>query len=948
MLLLLLILSTNGYSFGADDLNKYTSQAIGQVGQYKSMPIDLAEETKFQGVKLIIDSLRYIQGTNQSSQTDDAILINAQAEFELPFAVSSTDDKVIKFKGYNLPLAGEGNIRIGLVSEHKIDIIKDKVSMVIKPTMNSGSKKEIGKCAGADSTYIEFNCNGVQDVGLVGYFEFKNSFLKPATKGTDAVLAHFSFTYSNGLITKVCFNDSFKVSGCGDFVFTVLDAIADFSESRNGAGFQFPSGYWTNGLPNEAWMGFFLKELSVTFPKELDLNKKKNKNAQAKFSNVLIDDYGFTGLFLLTDMIDTKGENDNSGLNLAVDTIGVEFWQNDLSGGLIAGQADVPFLEKGEKQKDGVEGYNMKFRGQIGYNRETDHYLYNVTLATETNNEFKVPLTDKAKIKINKGSYLEVGNKNENEEFAAALCLNGALSIDSKLSLKGINFEKLKFSSTKPHVSIGSMALQGELGFNFKGFGIALKRLELQMPDKDPETAKLGITAGIELSPGGATIGADAGFQIYSIYKDKKWKYDKFVVDEIALDLDFSVFHFYGKIKNFDDDATYGDGYLGELKLTLKEFGFGVDGEVRFGKVDSTRYWFTKAEADVSGFHLLLFPPGVFIKSFSGGCYYHMSRPLISDPSAETVKLSKATDYKPSNDVGFGFIAGMGLYFMDKKLCGANVEFEMNFNTHWGVNYVSLVGIASILKEIKKEDTKTTGTIGAWLSAHYDRPNKTFHAGMGANINFASLLKGNVDMTLHADPEEWYFWMGTRTKPSELDFAKILTAKSYFMIGKIPTSLPPMLPKIAAKKGITKSSAEGKDDDVFNGRGFAFGVGVEAGASVSLPLDILYAGFELDAGTDILVGTGQCGQASWRGTGRAYVYAEGHLGASIPVLRWCKWHPCFKKKKVNVFSGESWALMEGSIPAPAYFSGSLGFTCKILFIKLPKINVGITVGENCN
>ena len=112
------------------------------------------------------------------------------------------------------------------------------------------------------------------------------------------------------MITKVCFNDSFKVSGCGDFVFTVLDAIADFSESRNGAVFQFPSGYWTNGLPNEAWMGFFLKELSVTFPKELDLNKKKNKNAQAKFSNVLIDDYGFTGLFLLTDMIDTKGGND--------------------------------------------------------------------------------------------------------------------------------------------------------------------------------------------------------------------------------------------------------------------------------------------------------------------------------------------------------------------------------------------------------------------------------------------------------------------------------------------------------------------------------------------------------------------------------------------------------------------------------------------------------------
>lgn len=936
---------------GESDLNQMATNAISKVGTYRSMPIDLAEETKFQGVNLTIDSLRYIRGNDVNGVKDDHVYINAQADIQLPFAVSANGDNVIKFKGINLPLAGEGNIRIGLVSTHEINIIKDKVRMIIKPSLSSGSKAEMGDCKSTDSTFVEFNCNGVKDVGLVGYFEFSNSFLQPASPGknNDKVLAHFAFTYSEGLLSKVCFNDSFKVRGCGDFVFHVLDAIADFSEGRNGGGFKMPSGYWDEtGLPEEAWMGFFLKEMSVRFPKEMDLNKKKNKNAEVKVANVLIDDYGFTGSVLATNFIDTKDENSDGGLNIAVDTVGVEFWQNDLAGGLIAGQADVPFLDKNtEKDDEGVEGYNMRFRGEIGYNRVTDRYLYNVSLATQTDNEFKVPFTNKATIKVNKGSHLDLGNKNEKEEFVASLCMNGALNIKSNLSVKGVNFEELKFSSARPHVSVKSMALNGEMGCKFGGFSIGLKRLELQIPPTaDPEEAKLGITASIELVPGEATIGADAGFQIYCV-NDKKWRFKKLEVDEIGLDLDFTAFHFKGNIRHFEDHSDYGNGFRGSLLLSLKEFGFGVDGEILFGKKDETRYWFTKATADVSSFHLMLFPPGVFIKSFSGGCYYHVDRPKISDPNAETVKIPTVIDYKPNENVGFGFIAGMGVYFMDKKLCGANVEFEMNFNPHWGVNYVSLIGVASVLKEMTIKDQTSKGIIGAWLSAHYDRPNKTLHAGLGIDINVAGLLKGTGKMTIHSDPKEWYVWVGDRNEPNKLDFVKILKSESYFMLGKIPTYLPPMIPSIAAHHGITKSSAEGQGSAIYEGKGLAFGVGIETGARVSLPLDILYAGFDLKAGVDVLVGSGQCRSLDWRANGRAYIYADGQLGASIPVIRWCKFHPCIKKKSVNVFSGRTWALLEAAIPAPAYFDGKLGFQCKILFIKLPTIKVGVTVGENC-
>ena len=178
LLFLLPFVSQSGYAGipGENDLNQMASDAISKVGTYKSMPINLLEETKFQGVSLSIDSLRYIRGNDVNGVKDDHVYINAEADIQLPFAVSANGDKVIKFKGINLPLAGEGNIRIGLVSTHEINIIKDKVKMIIEPSLSSGTRAELGDCKSLDSTFVEFNCNGVKEVGLVGHFEFSNSF----------------------------------------------------------------------------------------------------------------------------------------------------------------------------------------------------------------------------------------------------------------------------------------------------------------------------------------------------------------------------------------------------------------------------------------------------------------------------------------------------------------------------------------------------------------------------------------------------------------------------------------------------------------------------------------------------------------------------------------------------------------------------------------------------
>mgnify|MGYP003292757641 CR=1 FL=1 len=62
---------------------------------------------------------------------------------------------------------------------------------------------------------------------------------------------------------------------------------------------------------------------------------------------------------------------------------------------------------------------------------------------------------------------------------------------------------------------------------------------------------------------------------------------------------------------------------------------------------------------------------------------------------------------------------------------------------------------------------------------------------------------------------------------------------------------------------------------------------------------------------------------------------------------WCKFYPCIKGKKIDIFNGSVLAALSGEVPAPARVSGKLGFKCSIIFINLPTIDVDVTVGEGC-
>ncbi len=890
------------------------------------------------GVELTIDGFQMNRTSVDAGGGN--VLLDAEAAFALPFSISSSGNNIIRFEGKGISMDGS------MSEEAKIFLKSDIDFVFLENKIKLKLKKE-----GDDRCWISFDCKGVQNGQISGDFVFDKSFVSPA-KGNEAVTASFSFNLGDGFISKVNFSQPFKVANCGDFVFEVTDAIVDLSSTKNAAGFVFPADYWDESAGDPVtWNGFFLKNIKVTVPKDLSFNGDGNA---VIVNNLLIDDYGLTGNFMMS-FHEGKSENTdqkkNPGLDFSVDTIGVSIWQNELSDGMISGKAQVPFLKENGSDKP-VE---LGFRGSFGY---SDRFYYNINAKIQENATFGVPFTDKAHVNISKGSYLDIGDKKGGDGFEASLCMNGSLNVDSDFQLKGVKFEGLKFSTSSPHVGIDYFGLDGKVGFSFAGFGISLNELGLNTNvtnDKYPDAKDLlDLRIGAQLSlaqEGSWGISVGGGFDIFSDFNESKWEYRDFDVDKIKLDMDFSAFRFKGDIeyKNSKDIGvdTIKSEFRGGLLLEISALNFGVSGDVIFGRTKSNQaYFYTRAEVELpSG--VMLFPPCVFAKSFMGGLYYKMSTPCTSTSGDGQGKDFKPIDvnnkdkYIFDSKAGFGFLAGMGIYVAEKSLVSASANLELSLNSHWGLNFIRLYGAASFLSEMKLGDDPQKANIKAMLNSIYDRPNRTFEAQLQGDINYEKILKGQANVLLHTDPDRWHFWLGTRNQPNNLTFAGFAKSQSYFMMGEIEAPLLPLNETVAAKAGITLSPAHGQEGAISQGKGFAFGVDMTVGAKVSLPLDILYAGFNLSGGTDLMIMRPES-QNKWIGTGDVYVYADGSVGASVPWLKWCKWHPCIRMKKFSVFNGTTFASLQGSGPTPFTGKGNLNFKCSIFCLDLPSVDVSVS------
>lgn len=879
-------------------------------------------------LELSMDTLRYKREGNQGG-----IYLDAHALFKLPPGISTSNASSIGFMGENIPLMGGGDpARLHLIGDmvtRRFPIIENRAWMKV-----------------SDKSYVEMDCNGIQRVYLKGTFEFASNMILPANvtnlDNDTVVAADFECNVNakdlGDIVFLVNFPKPFKVKATDNMVYTVSDAIADFSTVTNAENFSFPDKYQNpfKDDPN-MWTGFALKALKV------DVNGVVPFVNYISAYNVLIDETGVSGWFSTSISTNNRGNKNNSQagnnstsakdngdavtdatkvdpgisesgakvLGVEITELSVGLANGRVCGGSLKGSVDVkPLVDTNGKP------LHTDILGTLGRSESG---------GLEFDIEAKFPVTQKFNMKVCKNMNVTVGAgtmlryMNHGAQKGFTFLLNGAVSVEKgDVTMVDIGFQDLKFSTYQPHFGGGHFSLNSMKPLEMGGLQISLTKFEAGY-DTTSKLAKLEADVAVKLLGGGDNgdeerVSVEGGFTMLSNV-EKNWKMEEIDIHKIAFSCDFSAFKMAGSIENYKNDQIFGKGFAGAVSLDIIPINVGVSIAAKFGKTnykspnqETYRYWYAAGDARLPG--ILIFPPSVMLNSISVAVYRRMF--FAIDQSS--YKLAGTTLPDPTN--GFGFKAGIGVSVVKPDLLAAIANLSMNFYSGGGLRNIAVDGMMYMLG-----DKLETAIVKGLVHFNYDFKEKTLDLNANVDASLAGVITGHAPLQLHTDPNSWHLYLGTDSDPSNLNFAGLARAQSYFMVGKLPSAiLRPLDPEITTRFDILQSPVTAGDntETLMEGNGLAFAValGVNCGFS-----KFIYAEVNFKGGLDALVlrRPGMvCGNSNYRANGKVYVYLD--LGAGVK----------FRKKKFEVIEIGAGAILEGEFPKPIYASGMVDFRYKLL------------------
>lgn len=922
-----------------------------------TMPVGLtSNRLKFE---VSINELAY---TRDQQADTGSVAINAHAYWTLPFTVCDRPID-IAFKGSHIVLMGDGASRLYLDKENRY-VNKNYITYPI-------SKGRIYLDL-EDKSYIEFDCNGFKEMYLKGRVRFTSKIVynanvkgpkkdakTPAVDGnndkTDAktnteekteeggetpisdlealadndsmLTASFELPISdlNDVLIVAGIDNPFKVKATEDVIYIADQMVLDFSTSRNAADFQFPKGYTSPFAEEDInyWTGFAIKTLSVDlreqFP-ELPIEK-------AAAYNMLIDETGVSGWFETTINTEKQKSKKNSTIEAKFTDISLGLSGGKVSGGGLAGEVTVKPLKdkKGQPLVLGIDG--KMYSGADG------HLCVDLKTEVKKDMQYDIPLVKTTTLTLGQGTsfqYQHVGVTDDvtNEtdyKNIFTLVMNGGLDVDNKLvTIEGLRFEGLKISSGSPHFSAGKFSLNGVDVPALHGLPFSIKSLGgKSRDDKAILSADVNLTLIGKESPDDQKQGAsvDAAFNLIAKIGENDWSISGLEVEKIDVNIDYSSFHLNGKIASFKDNEIYGDGFMGDVRLSMNIPKIDAGLTAYFGKTsykdpknETYKYWYVSGYSSMPP-GIVLFPPAVYLKSVSLALY-SKSKPNFD------VNQFRVTEVKPDPTTKFGFRAGIGFYGAQDNLIDANAEMGMEFSSSGGVSNMFLNGRVGILGKGEGGNFSESFMVGT-VACKYDFENSIFDLDVAAKTGdkIKHIIKEGASLQVHTDPEKWYCHIGTASSPVKLTFMEKINGSTYLMFGHdVPTTLPPLDPRIAAMFNVTQSTATSTDhSDMFKtGTGFAFGVALSFDVHLN---SFIYADLEFLGGIDVLVVRGDfCPEASskYRAKGQVYVYLDAAAGIK------------FRKKKFEIVEFAAAADLMGEVPKPVYVEGNIAFKYRIL------------------
>ena len=898
-----------------------------------------------------------------------------------------------------------GDAKLVLLGDVPININGGNSQVILKGGFNLDNGQ-----AADDLTFLSMDCKGFKELGLAADLIFPRSLLIPCDKNgdqlpgvNDKVKGSFKTIVNdwNNMLVNISL-PRFQVSGLDGFVFTVTNAVFDFSDTRNSSTIIFPQGYELRHMnyPNPSmWRGVYVQTVDVMLPKTF---QRKNSSDRISFGahDLIVDNNGVSGLFYGKNIL-PYGSGSASGWKFSVDEFNIGIEANRLVAAGFKGNIGLPVADKDSLTYEAVITQDNKYWLIVSPKGQLDFKLWQATCTLDSNSYVKLLVED--------GKFMPEANLYGRLTIEPSTNPDGSKSI---AKFKGVTFRGLRLRTRSPYFSVDYFGYEGEVKVG--NFPVSIDKIALTVNDTHADLA-FGLKLTLQDGAFKATTRLSIGCDFENKNGSHSWKIGKVRLESIKIDnAKLGGLILNGEARFMQDDPIYGDGFAGGINAQFTSLGIEVQVRAIFGntKGDTAfRYWFVDGMVRWSPGTPIIGP--IMLNGFAGGAYYHMSK---MNPFAGISK-SLIPEYKPDNALGLGIKAGVLFCVTSPEVVNARAEFEVAFNNGGGIRYIGFFGNADIMKAVTdavgdeleeakkifangsaKEAEATEGMsdeqkkaaiaaeqekrandpqsaaaeipcsiggpnfkgLSAFLGMSYDFQNKIFQSNFEIYLNIANVLTGVGQnycagwSEMYFSPNEWHVYMGTPDNPVGIKFGLggfSLETNSYFMLGtKIPGSPPPP-DEVAYALGVDKQQLDYMRDlnALGEGRGFATGARLKVQTG-DLTFLILYANFKAGLGFDLMLkqykdahceGSSEpIGINGWYGNAQAYVYLQGELGVKVNLK--------FLKFRFPIIQGSAAALLQAKLPNPAWFAGYLGVKFNILggMIK-GNMRFKLQIGNEC-
>lgn len=826
---------------------------------------------------------------------------------------------------------------------------------------------------GTPETYISWDCSGFTGMGVDASVEFCREFLTPLDSvtleplpldDTTRVMAHFTVDIPAwGEFVAELSVDPFAITNHEDFRWVVEEAVLDFSDLETPQ-IEFPenytSPYVSNGVGSGEWKGFYLKELSATFPAQFS---NDTSTITLGVHDVIFDDRGFTGSIFVNSSIVSLDNGSLAGWPFSIDSVEVSFVANNLTGGFVAGMINVPIFESAVDPNPAITPkdcfiYKGEFRSGGGIE----------FVVSTQNNALKADLFKASEITLYDNSGISIFIKSDTVKAIARL--NGRLSISSDdgsaigLDFDEVSFKDFEIANYAPYFSPGIWSIPSGFSINVAGFNASVNSIRLVRTEEDDEAA-LSSVLQLSLSKGAGNVQDSLG--LYATARTRiigkltvaenrqKWIFDRIAIDQVSIDATIKGNRVYGGLNFFEEDTLYGSGFKGILGLDIETLGASVEAAGQFGRIsDGYKYFFVDARVNLA----VGIGTGAFqIKGFGGGLYYHMARDeseMLSLPSTPTGHPSfidlgvgiSGIQYIPDSLRGIGFNANLVFTTIaSDKAFNGNVGFGIAFQRSGGIAEIFLEGNARFMSVIDFSQLPTFDVnstippigkesvpLSAYVRIRYDFVNSILDGDLDVYLNTPTFKgKGTngrmVWAKVYFSKNQWYVNIGKPSNRCGIVFelpgiGQLSEVSAYIDIGNGIEPMP------ALPRNVSDIAGDFKPHVLRgSGKGFAFGASFKI-STPELKFLILRATLEAGAGFDVLIqdyGEATCyhsgekpGIDGWYASGQVYAYLEGKVGVKvagdlIPIL------------ELGVA-----AALQGRMPNPLYLQGAFGVRYNVL------------------